>query len=287
MTSGEARDGELRLRDGRTLAYRESGAESGRPVLYFHGNPGSRLDTWGDEGAAAAAGVRLIAVDRPGIGRSDPQPGRRLLDWPADVAQLADALSLDRFAVIGYSAGGPYALACAHRLPERIASVALLAAMGPIDTGIGVRAMGKPMYWRLARRARWAMQAIFSMLGRTARDRPERAKKALLRGVSDPEKAVLSQPRAAERVVATLAEATRQGGRGLADDMRVLLEPWGFSPGDVRVSVALWQGDQDTFVRDTTAEAYAQSLAVCRVTACPGEGHFFLDLRMNEILAAV
>ena len=287
MTRSEAQDGEVRLLDGRTLAYRESGEESGRPVLYFHGSPGSRLDTWGDDGAAVAAGVRLIAVDRPGIGRSDPQPQRRLLDWPSDVAELADALSLDRFAVMGYSAGGPYALACAYRLPERITRVVLLAAMGPIDTGVGVRAMGKPMYWRLARRAPWGMQAIFSLLGRAARNRPQQAKKGLVRGLSDPEREVLSGSRAAERALATLIEATRQGARGLTDDMRVLLQPWGFVPGDVQVSVALWQGDQDTFVRDTTAEAYARSLADCRVTACPGEGHFFLDRRMEEILAAV
>jgi pimeloyl-ACP methyl ester carboxylesterase len=109
------RDYRIQLPDGRLLGYAESGAPAGRAVLYFHGHPGARLEAGFLADPATRANVRLIGVDRPGMGLSTYQPGRRLLDWPADIAALADALAIERFAVVGLSGGGPYALACATR----------------------------------------------------------------------------------------------------------------------------------------------------------------------------
>jgi pimeloyl-ACP methyl ester carboxylesterase len=100
------------------------GNPTGSPVLLVHGGPGSRLlDP--DEDATAAAGVRLLTVDRPGYGGSDARPDPTLLGWADDVQALADRLGLDRFAVVGFSAGGGYALACAASMPERIGAVGL------------------------------------------------------------------------------------------------------------------------------------------------------------------
>src|SRR5947209_14262034 len=119
----EARlDQTVDLPDGRRLGYAEVGEPRGKPVLYFHGVPGSRLDFTAarcDEALRAVA-VRFIGADRPGFGLSDKKPGRGHADWPADVSALADSLELDRFAVLGYSRGGPYALACAALIPERL-----------------------------------------------------------------------------------------------------------------------------------------------------------------------
>src|SRR5579864_1224257 len=106
----------LTLRDGRALAYLEVGRGDGAPVFHFHGHGSSRLEALALAHAAENAGVRLIALDRPGIGYSAPKSGDRLLDWPSDVAEAADQLGIVRFAVQGMSAGGPYALACAHAL---------------------------------------------------------------------------------------------------------------------------------------------------------------------------
>ena len=105
------------------------------PLLYFHGNPGSRLDFAPDryDEALRAAGVRFIGTDRPGFGLSDPKPGRGHADWPADVSALADSLGLDRFAVLGYSRGGRYALACAALIPERLTAVGTLSAVTTPD----------------------------------------------------------------------------------------------------------------------------------------------------------
>ncbi len=115
----------IRVPDGRTLGYAEVGDPAGAPLVYFHGNPGSRLDFTSEryDRALRAAGVRFIGTDRPGFGLSDPKPGRGYADWAADVGALADSLGLDRFAVLGYSRGGRYALACAARIPERLTAV--------------------------------------------------------------------------------------------------------------------------------------------------------------------
>jgi pimeloyl-ACP methyl ester carboxylesterase len=98
-------DATITLADGRALAYCEWGNPTGFPVLWMHGGPGSRL-LCPDEDATTAAGVRLLTVDRPGYGGSDPRPDPSLLGWADDVKVLADRLSLERFAVVGWSAGG-------------------------------------------------------------------------------------------------------------------------------------------------------------------------------------
>src|SRR5438046_6812360 len=123
---------QLRLRDGRRLGYCEHGVRAGKPILYFHGWPGSRIEAQLAAPAARRYNARLIAVDRPGFGMSDFKAHRTLLDWPADVAELADTLGLDRFAVAGVSGGGPYALACARRIPDRLTSVIVVCGLGPM-----------------------------------------------------------------------------------------------------------------------------------------------------------
>jgi pimeloyl-ACP methyl ester carboxylesterase len=126
-------DWPIPLREGRTLAYLEHGDPAGTPVFFFHGGPGSRCFQHPDTSIAISLGARVITVDRPVFGRSPFQPRRRLLDWPDDVAQLADALKLDRFAVIGFSNGGPHAIACASKLAGRLKRVGLLASVTPLD----------------------------------------------------------------------------------------------------------------------------------------------------------
>ena len=106
----------VNLPDGRDLAYEEYGDPAGFPVLSFHGGLSSHLDAAPAGAAAREAGIRLVAPDRPGMGLSTFQPGRTLLDWPEDVTALAHALGIERFAVMGWSAGGPYAAVCAAKL---------------------------------------------------------------------------------------------------------------------------------------------------------------------------
>jgi pimeloyl-ACP methyl ester carboxylesterase len=122
---------DILTRDSRTLAFSIYGDPHGKPVFFFHGTPGSRLFRPPDE-ITSRVGVKLICVDRPGYGNSTFQTGRRILDWPEDIVQIADNLGLDTFAVVGHSGGGPYALACAHRLSDRVSLAATLAGAGPV-----------------------------------------------------------------------------------------------------------------------------------------------------------
>ncbi len=122
----------ISLSDGRSLAYAEYGDPQGQPVFFLHGIPGSRMFHPPNE-ITKRLGVRLICPERPGYGESTFQPGRRILDWPNDIAQLADSLGLDSFAVCGHSGGGPYTLACAYALPERITAGATISGAGPVD----------------------------------------------------------------------------------------------------------------------------------------------------------
>ena len=123
----------IQVSDKRRLAYAEYGEPDGAPVLLFHGLPGSRL-SWGlIPGSPFPPGLRIIAPDRPGYGRSDPKPGRTVLDWADDVAELADVLEIEKFAVLGVSGGGPGALACAWKMPERLTSVGVVSSPAPTN----------------------------------------------------------------------------------------------------------------------------------------------------------
>ena len=118
----------LRLPEGRRLGFAEYGAPDGRPVFGIFGAAARRLRP--PDGVTVRAGVRLILLERPGFGLSDPVPRRTLLDWPAEVLALAGALGLDKFAVVGGSEGGPFGAACAYQIPERLSAVALVSALG-------------------------------------------------------------------------------------------------------------------------------------------------------------
>src|SRR5258708_31239448 len=108
---------QIQLRDGLALGYAKFRDPAGKPLFFFHGFPGSRLQRYPDDALAISLGARIITIDRPGLGLSSFQPGRKLLDWPGDVVELAYALGIDRFAAIGLSRVGPCLLACTHKIP--------------------------------------------------------------------------------------------------------------------------------------------------------------------------
>jgi pimeloyl-ACP methyl ester carboxylesterase len=142
------------LPGGRAIGIRECGDPSGWPLLFFPGTPASRLTPLPDADPAATrnAGVRVVVLERPGFGVSSPQPGRRIVDWPRDVAYVADALGIDRFAVAGMSGAGPYLAACGVALPDRVRAVGLLGVVCPLDAP-GVRATMSP-------RRRWMYRVL-------------------------------------------------------------------------------------------------------------------------------
>lgn len=274
----------IRLHDGRQLAFAEWGEPQGRPVFFLQGNPGGRLTRWWDDALPTARGARLITVDRPGIGRSDRKPGRSVADWPDDLKELAARLGLDRFAVIGFSAGGPYALACACRLRERVSAIALVSAMGRGDLPGVVDEMATARFQRLARRSPRAMGFIYTVIARMGRRDPDAAHERFFRDASKVDRAVLDRPEVKTRWMPAFVEAAHAGGRGLAEDMHVVQRPWGFDPTDVAIPVFLWQGRRDRIVPPSHAERWIEVLSDCRPVWCDDEGHFLIQDHFEEIL---
>jgi pimeloyl-ACP methyl ester carboxylesterase len=278
----------LRLGDGRSLGYAEWGRRDGKPVIYFHGLPGSRLECWAGGAAYAAAGARLITIDRPGIGRSDPKPDRQLSEWPHNVAELAEALGCERFSVIGHSAGTVYALACAHGLPDRINAVALIGAVPRLDEPDGLASIATARYWRMAREHPGRMRANYRALAALFRVAPRIGQRLLLRHAGDADRAALAGPDARRRIKRSVLEAVRPGPAGLVEDMRVLMRPWQLRLTEIAPPVHLWHGGDDAHVSPSTANRYAEELPRANLVVIPGEGHFSLPKRRAaQIVAGV
>lgn len=275
----------LWLRDGRSLGYAEYGTPDGEPGFYFHGHPGSRLEAQFADAAAADAGVRIIAIDRPGYGLSDFQPHRTILDWPRDVVDAADQLQLTRFSVLGASGGGPYALACAHEIPERITRVGVVSGVGPYAPGStrGMRWQNR-IGFQLGARFPVLARLIMRSMERQLRRRPERTLDAIAQAMSAVDAEIVRRPEVREVLAADITEAFRQGSWGAALDVVLLGRPWGFPLEAIKSNVFLWQGDADTLVPRAMGRHMATRIPNCHATFFPGEGHLLVVNHMSEIV---
>jgi pimeloyl-ACP methyl ester carboxylesterase len=273
----------ITLSDGRTLAYAEYGDQDGSPAFYFHGTPGCRFEGRFLHDAARANGMRLIAVDRPGYGRSSYQHNRRIEDWPDDVAQLADALGIDRFAVIGLSGGGPHAQACAAKLADRVTSAQIVSGAGSPNAVLdGRRGIG-----RFFTKALLAFAPLFAWLTAmwVAVWAPVARQWMVPRRI---DRAVTARRDVRQAFVELTRVAMRPGGRAMAQDLRLFARPWGFAPTDVgRVPVHIWHGDADTIVPVSVGRYFARTIPNARSTFIAGAGHLMIVDHAGEILASV
>jgi pimeloyl-ACP methyl ester carboxylesterase len=278
----------LRLPDGRRLTYLDLGDPFGSPVVHSHGSPSSARETaffdLGD--AARRAGVRLLALDRPGIGGSSPRPGRSLLDWGDDVAAAADALGVDRYGLLGYSAGAASALACRHRTPSRILATAIVSGIGPPDVAglADGRAPDVARIFRLAAtRPRLTSAALRFM--RFGTRTPDRMIAATARSMPPADQAVAARPAAAAPFAAFFADALRQGTSGARDDLRLVALPWGFAPEPASSALLVWHGTADTNVPVAAAHWLRGLVPEAEVTFVEDAGHVsLLDERADEVL---
>jgi pimeloyl-ACP methyl ester carboxylesterase len=278
----------VRLADGRTLACLELGDPTGPPVLYFHGYPGSRLEARVAAVSAARLGVRLLALDRPGFGQSTFQAGRSIAGWASDVAALADRMQLGRFSIIGVSGGGPYALACAALLPDRLARVALICPLGPLDVAArkaGMLAQDRALL-TLAARAAPLARGVVRLLANWMRRDADRYLRFMMAGMVSPDRDLFADPGYRAIVLASTVEALGQGGRGPAWELTLIARPWGFPLRDVRMPVSLWQGLADQILPAHMARRLAAALPACHPRYFPGEGHLSLVVhKIGEVLA--
>lgn len=276
----------IRLKDGRTLGYAEYGSPQGKPVFYFHGFPGSRID-WllsDSNDSATDLNARIIAADRPGYGLSDFKRDRKILDWSDDVIELADALQVNRFAVLGISGGGPYAAACAYKIPERLTVTAIVCGMGPAEApgakeGISWFYPGKPSLMR---------RLILMLSSMGASKNPQQFVLRSKERVAEPDRLLLDQPDLAKVYVDILRESFRSGIGGANREATLYTRPWRFRLQDIPGDVFLWHGELDINVPASVGHYVADAIPDCRATFLKDEAHISLPHNhIREILSVL
>ncbi|MCZ2857484.1 alpha/beta fold hydrolase [Blastococcus sp. VKM Ac-2987] len=280
-------DQQVRLPDGRLLGYDEYGVPGGSPLLYLHGTPGARREwrLFGGEQAARSLDLRIIAVDRPGMGLSDFQPGRRVTDWPGDVLALADRLRIGAFAVLGCSGGGPYAAACGALLKDRVTAVGMVAGLAPFEDGILAGEVGgrARRFLQLARDRPAVCRALLRLMGVVASRYPRMLTR---RTRAAPDRVLMADPEVQQAFLAEVREALRTGARGAQHDAALLARPWGFRLEDIRAPVYIWHGEQDRNVPPQTSRRLAAAIPSSRTRFYPDEAHLSLMRHhAGEILA--
>jgi pimeloyl-ACP methyl ester carboxylesterase len=272
----------IQLRDGRSLGWVEFGDPTGFPVINAHGGLACRLDVAAAAAAATRARVRLISPDRPGIGLSDAQPGRTILDWTADVVELADQLKVDRFAVMGWSMGGQYAAAVGYGAAQRVTRVAIIAGALPL-TEAGVFEQLPTMdrvYTRLSQRAAPVARACFGAMTLAAQRAP-RLYGALAARELGPADAAVLRDEGYDAFARMSAEALRRPA-GVVEDYRAWMRPWGFAPEDLDVPVDVWAGTDDELVNRQWPHALARRIPGAQLKMRSG-GHFVAHRHYPEI----
>jgi pimeloyl-ACP methyl ester carboxylesterase len=270
-------DGAIELPDGRLLGYAQYGDPDGDVILWFHGTPGARLQVppeIGDEGTAR--GFRIISVERPGNGQSTPHLYRRIKHSARDIAAFADAMALDRFAIVGLSGGGPYVLACAHELPDRVAAAAVLGGIGPTQGPekapgyTGLLALAEHVLLAARGAAAWG----FSHVLRSLRPVANQGLWLYMRLGPSSDRPVFERPEMAEMFIADILGGLEVGMKGPIYDLALFSRHWGFALGDITVPVRFWQGDADLIVPVEHGGHQAALVQDGKLFTRPGEGHF-------------
>lgn len=277
----------VQLSDGRALAYAEYGDPLGKVVIHCNGSGGSRLEWPGDQKMLEDLGVRFVSIDRPGHGHSDPQPGRTLLDWPKDVSELVDRLGADRFYVEGWSAGGAYALACAHELYERVLAGAILSGIGPFDRPSPYDGLDEQIraWMTIARTDHEQVLPFREMMDEALKEQTASAIGAMLAsGNADDDKAVAARADLRLLMGENIKEGYRQGARGPAEDDIIINSPWGFRLQDVKPKIFVWQGEHDKNVPLNQGEYQHAILPNSELRVLQDTAHLFPLVRWREIL---
>jgi pimeloyl-ACP methyl ester carboxylesterase len=228
---------------------------------------------------AILQGVRLIVFDRPGIGRSDPKPGFQLLDWPDDVAEATNQLGIERFAVSGLSGGGPFALACAYKMPERLTACGLISAVPPVEYIMRAGSRGMRLAYRLLDRLppRLFRALVSRTMAQAARSNVEETEQRLTRnakrlGIGD--QRILSIPQVRRAYAETAVESYRQGIQANVEEALLLGKRWPFQVEEIKFErVFMWHGEQDQIMPIAPVRQFAQALPHCHATFYPDTGH--------------
>jgi pimeloyl-ACP methyl ester carboxylesterase len=275
-------DGRVRLSDGRSLETVVQGAEEGTLLIFHHGSPSAAEPFEPFHRAAAERGIVLAFYSRPGFGESSRHQGRTVASAAADAAALADHLGHERFLTVGWSGGGPHALACAALLPDRVRAAATIAGVAPYDAeGLDwTEGMGEDNQIEYPTAARdpdelleWMQPHVRAM----ATIEVEEIVAEMRSLISDVDAVEVTGEFGAS-LAASFRTAFRHGPWGWYDDDLAFVGDWGFDPSQIRVPVSIWQGRQDMMVPISHGQWLAAHIPGARAHIRPEHGHFSLGL---------
>jgi len=274
--------------DGRLLTAAVFGPHDGHPVLWLHGTPGSRLLSVPDLGLLSRAGVRLVTYDRPGYGASTRRPGRSVGDVVGDVRTLADALALQRFAVAGWSGGGPHALAVAALMGDRVTRCAALSSVAPLDAPgldwFAGMSPGNVEEFDAALSGEATLEPMLAPVATAVADDVYAFIAALRADLPDVDRAALDEPAIDTLLATALAEALRPGAAGWVDDDLAFCRAWGFDVATTRVPVGIWHGTEDTLVPVAHAGWLTQAIPGSQGHLAMGTGHIGVLDELPDVL---
>lgn len=275
---------------GRHIAYSDSGPHDGLPVLLCHGLPGSHVQI-PDAAVLHQHRVRMIIIDRPGFGLSDPQPGRSIAEWRHDALAVLDALQIAHVVLLPFSAGTPYALGLARMHPERVRRIHIVSGMGPaikqdvaqmswfnriqhsfghtipdtltnVVAGISNVVVGKGA--KAIPLGLWLMRNVFT----TVENRYSRA----------PEGQVFRD---------MLAMSFHQGYHSYLQDLSLITGDWGIDLRGIPHPAVCWYGDADKITPPEAGEKLCSFLPQLRMRVFPGVGHLLIFMHWDEVIAGV
>jgi len=277
----------LELKDGRKLGFAEYGVQDGIPVFHFHGSGGSRLERPANLSILTDLGIRYISIDRPGHGDSSPKQGRELLDWPEDVACIADYLAIDKFHVLGWSAGGPHALVCAYKMPERVISGAIVSGLGPADRPNpykGYKGFLK-LLMILGRKIPKLVYVFRRMAAKQINKSSEKMGEKFVKSLPEVDQKPFENSATKEMLIADIKEGYKQGGDGPARDDIIINSPWKFNIKEIQTRFDIWQGDSDVNVPVNQGKYQASLLPKNNFHLLKNRGHMLLLDEWNNVLS--
>lgn len=274
------------LKSGVSLDVTESGRPDGKPVFFVHGTPGSRKPFVQHSKSAEELGIRYITYSRPGYGNSTRCEGRSVKDAASDVKEIADHLGIKKFAVWGFSGGGPHALACAALLPDRVVAVATVGGVAPYDAegldyyeGTGEYNIEDDKLLR-SNPVQWEKKNLDEMEETLSADR-ETAFKGISSLLSKVDADTLSEGMG-DYLIEGMREGCSNGVKGLMDDGIAFMRPWGFDPSVIKVPTQIWHGKNDLFVPMPHGEWLAGRIKGSETHFFQDEGHLSLFLKKGR-----
>lgn len=276
----------IKLPDNRKLSYIDIGDKKGKVVLYFHGVPSAaeEWNMWGEEQMIRKQGIRLIAIDRPGVGLSTYYPDRCISDWAKDIAHFADALELEKFSVLGYSGGGPYAAVCAALIPERLRSVGLISSIMSFDNVKLLEGLdqGNVQFLNLAIQKPGLFRFIYRQISLLGMFAPKQYLKRALRTFEASDAEVFQIPKVHNAIFSTKGSA-----KGQQLDTKLILSPWDFQLKKIQIPVYIWQGGQDHNASPAMGRYLNSEITNSIISIHPEEGHISLIVRNIEHILKV